>query len=81
MTNPKDWEEALNAIANNGNAYYKQSRNEEIESGRSIDVTAAMKKQLEMTPEVFEFRVQSAPAKISVGPRTFEGIEPVDVNR
>jgi len=40
-----------------------------------------MKKQLEMTPEVFEFRVQSAPAEISVGPRTFEGIEPVDVNR
>ena len=40
-----------------------------------------MKKQLEMTPEVFEFRVQSAPAKISGGPRTFEGIEPVDVNQ
>ena len=81
QSNPKDWEEALNAIANNGNAYYKQSRTEEIESGRSTDVTAAMKKQLEMTPEVFEFSVQSAPAEISVGPRTFEGIEPVNVNR
>ena len=39
-----------------------------------------MKEQLEMTPEVFDFKIKSAPANLQVKPRAFAGIKPVDVD-
>lgn len=76
--NPKDWQEAFNAIATNSNAYYVQQRKDAINRG---SVGKSMKQQTEMTPEVFQFNTQSAPSGIRVGPRTFKGVGPVTAMR
>ena len=74
----RDWKKALNAIAENSNSFYKKTRADEITRGTA---RAAMKQQLEMTPEFFQFAIQPAPAGIRVGPRTFEGVKPVEMTR
>ena len=72
--NPKDWEQAINTIASRCNAYYKEIRKEAISRN---DASPAMENQLELTPKVFQFKVQPSPSGIQVGQRTFRNVKPV----
>ena len=75
---PNSWEEAINEIANRSNKYYQVMRADELKLG---DPDEDMRNQVEMTPKLFQFNVQSAPLGIQVGTREFIGVEPVEIDK
>ena len=74
---PNSWEEAINEIANRSNEYYQDMRADELKLG---DPDEDMRNQVEMTPKLFQFNVQSSPSGIQVGTREFIGVEPVEID-
>ena len=74
---PNSWEEAINEIANRSNKYYQVMRADELKLG---DPDEDMRNQVEMTPKLFQFNVQSSPSGIQVDTREFIGVEPVEID-
>ena len=46
----------------------------------AINAIASRSNELQMTPKVFDFNVQSSPSGIQVGNREFVGVKPVELD-